>query len=267
MFNPLGPSLELVWDFIAMIISFVLVLLLVQINAAIEKSGKLSTIVTRKVIHTFAAPVWMVSWLLFSGGLFSRWLAMIVPLLFVLQFLAIGTGRVENEDFVRSMSRSGDPKELLGGTLYYATIMVIFGILWFYVPPGGNVAQASPIAIIALACLAGGDGLADVIGRKYGGERKFGIGGSEKTIAGAFGMFIGSLLFSIVLLLIFSLVVSSFVVADIFVPLLIISIVVTIVEFLTPKGYDNISIPIAAVITMILLPYIIPTWAFPLLTL
>ncbi|MFX1417038.1 MAG: diacylglycerol/polyprenol kinase family protein [Promethearchaeota archaeon] len=262
VFNPL-PGLELVWDIVAFIISFILILMLVQINAAIEKSGKLSTVVTRKVIHTFAAPVWAVSWLLFSGGVFSRWLAMVVPLLFVIQFIAIGTGKMQNEDFVRSMSRSGDPRELLGGTLYYAFMMVVIGILWFYVPPDGNLANATPLALVVFGCLAGGDGFADVIGRKYGGDRKFGIGGAEKTLAGVIGMFIGSFLFSFVLVFLFSIEVAAFSVVDLILPIVVVSLVATIVEAITPKGLDNLTISIAAIVMVLLLPYLGLFWPFP----
>jgi dolichol kinase len=261
-------GLDYVWDFIAFIISFIVILMLVQINAAIEKSGKLSTIVTRKIIHTFAAPLWVLTWILFSGSIFSRFLAIIVPLIFVLQFVAIGTGRQENEDFVRSMSRSGDPRELLGGTLYYAFLMVVIGILWFYVPAGGDFLGATPLALIVFGCLAGGDGFADVIGRKFGGERKFGIGGAEKTLAGVIGMFIGSFLFSFILLFLFSLEVAAFAPLALLVPILIVSLVATIVEAITPKGYDNITITIVAIIMVLLLPYIPGVvWPFEMFTL
>ncbi len=263
VFNPLGPDLELVWDIVAFIISFVLILMLVQINAAIEKRGALSTVVTRKVIHTFAAPVWAVSWLLFSGGVFSRWLAIVVPLLFVIQFVAIGTGRMQNEDFVRSMSRSGDPQELLGGTLYYAFMMVVIGILWFYVPADGNLANATPLALIVFGCLAGGDGFADVIGRKFGGDRKFGIGGAEKTLAGVIGMFIGSFLFSFILVFLFSIEVAAFSVVDLILPIVVVSLVATIVEAITPKGLDNLTISIAAIVIVVLLPYTGLFWPYP----
>ncbi len=261
VFNPL-PGLELVWDVIAFIISFFLILMLVQINARIEKSGALSTTVTRKVIHTFAAPLWVVTWMLFSGGVFSRWLAMIAPLLFVILFVAIGTGKMINEDFVGSMSRSGDPKELLGGTLYYATLMVIIAILWFYVPTDGNLANATPLALIVFGCLAGGDGFADVIGRKYGGDKKFGIGGAEKTLAGVIGMFIGSVLFSTILVFLFSLEVTTFSVIDLFIPILVVSLVATIVEAITPKGLDNLTITIAAIVMILLLPFLGLYWPF-----
>jgi phytol kinase len=266
VFNPL-PGLELVWDIVAFIISFILILMLVQINARIEKSGALSTTVTRKVIHTFAAPVWVLTWMLFSGSIFSRWLAIIVPLIFVLQFTMIGTGKSKNEDFVRSMSRSGDPRELLGGTLYYAFLMVVVGILWFYVPAGGNLANATPLALIVFGCLAGGDGFADVIGRKYGGERKFGIGGAEKTLAGVIGMFIGSFLFSFILLFFFSFEVAAFSPVALIVPILVVSLVATIVEAITPKGLDNVTITIVAIIMVLLLPYLGIVWPFPMFSL
>jgi len=265
VFNPL-PGWGWAWDIVAFIISFIVILMLVQINARIEKSGALSTTVTRKVIHTFAAPLWVLTWMLFSGGMFSRWLAIIVPLIFVLQFVMIGTGKSKNEDFVRSMSRSGDPRELLGGTLYYAFMMVVIGILWFYVPPDGNLANATPLALIVFGCLAGGDGFADVIGRKYGGEKKFGIGGAEKTLAGVIGMFIGSFLFSFVLVFLFSIEVATFSVVGLLIPILIVSIVSTIVEAITPKGLDNLTITIAAIIVVLILPYI-GLWPYPMFSL
>jgi phytol kinase len=264
VFNPL-PGFELIWDFVAFIISFILIMLLVQINAKIEKSGKLSTIVTRKVIHTFAAPIWVLTWIIFSGSIFSRWFALIVPLLFVLQFVAIGTGKVQNEDFVRSMSRSGNPRELLGGTLYYAFMMVVLAIIWFYTP-SPDLTGATPAALVVFGCLAGGDGFADVIGRKYGGERKFGIGGAEKTIAGTVGMFVGSFLFSTILVFLFSLEVASFALANLIIPIIIVCIIATIVEALTPKGLDNLTITIAAMIVIFILPFV-GLWSYPMFTL
>ncbi len=266
VFNLL-PGLDLVWDIVAFIISFILILMLVQINAAIEKSGKLSTIVTRKVIQIFAAPLGVITWVLFSGTLFSRWLAIVVPLMFVLLFTMIGTGKMQNEDFVRSMSRSGDPRELLGGTLYYALMMVVVGILWFYVPADANLANATPLALVVFGCLAGGDGLADVIGRKYGGDKKFGIGGAEKTFVGVIGMFIGSFLFSFVLVFLFSIEVASFSIIDLILPIVVVSLVTTIIEAITPKGLDNLTITITAIVMVILLPYLGFFWPFPMFSL
>jgi dolichol kinase len=268
LFDLLGfPGLDLVWDIIAFIISFIVILMLVQINAAIEKRQILSTVVTRKIIHTFAAPLWVLTWMLFSGSIFSRFLSILVGLIFAIQFIMIGTGRMVNEDFVGSMSRSGDPRELLGGTLYYALMMVVIGILWFYVPADGNLANATPLALVVFGCLAGGDGFADVIGRKYGGDKKFGIGGAEKTLAGVIGMFIGSFLFSVILVFFFSIEVAAFSVVDLILPIIVVSLVATIVEAITPKGLDNLTISIASIIMVLLLPFIGLFWPFPMFSL
>jgi len=93
VYNLLGTGLELIWDIIAMIISIVAVMLVVLINGAIQKSGKLSSDVTRKIVHIFAAPVFLVTWYLYSGTTFSRYLALIVPILFVLLFVELEPGR------------------------------------------------------------------------------------------------------------------------------------------------------------------------------
>ncbi len=250
VFNPFGNELALVWDLIAMFISIFFVLLVVIANALLEKSGKVSSVVTRKIVHIFAAPVFLLTWLFYSGTIFSRFTAMIVPLLFVLLFVGIGTGKIQNDQFVNSMSRTGDSKELLQGTLYYSVVMLLVTVLWFYIQLDGN---GNPAGIVLMGCLAGGDGLADIFGRKYGGDKKFGLKGSEKTVIGTIGMFIGSFLFSLILVLIFSLAVPNFNLIGLILSVLIISAVATLVEAFSPKGFDNITIPISVIIVIILL--------------
>jgi dolichol kinase len=190
---------------------------------------------------------------------------MIVPILFVLLFIGIGTGKVQNEDFVASMSRTGDPAELLKGTLYYAIWITIVTVLWFYMPSSGPL-DANPMAFVIIGCVAGGDGLADIIGRKFGGDKKFGIGGAEKTVLGSIGMFIGCFLFSIILIAIFSFEVGTFDLATILLPIIIISLVATIVEVLSPPNLDNWTVPIIVIVMAVILNFI-GMWPFALLTL
>ncbi|MFX0048878.1 MAG: hypothetical protein ACFE8G_12035, partial [Candidatus Hermodarchaeota archaeon] len=86
VFNPFGSSLAFVWDIIATVISIVILLALVQINGVMQKKGIVSQIITRKFVHIFAGPIFVVTWMLFSGEVISHYIASIVPLLFVLQF-------------------------------------------------------------------------------------------------------------------------------------------------------------------------------------
>ena len=257
VFNPFGSELAFVWDLIAMVISIVILLALVQINGLMQKKGKVSQIITRKFVHIFAGPVFVVTWMLFTGGVISHYIAAIVPLLFVLQFVAIGTGVMKNETFVNSMSRSGDPRELLEGTLYYAIVMLLMTFFWFYVPSTG-LENANPTALLIIGCVSGGDGLADIIGRKFGGEKKFGIKGSQKTIIGSIGMLAGSILVSSILVLIFSLEVPHINIVTLILPIIVVSVIATVVEALSPKGTDNFLIFVAVIISILILELAFP---------
>ena len=259
VFNPFDSSLAFIWDLIATLIAIVILLALVQINALMAKKGKVSQIITRKFVHIFAGPIFVVTWMLFSGEIISHYIAVIVPLLFVLQFVAIGTGIMKNESFVSSMSRTGDPKELLEGTLYYAIVMVLMTFFWFYVPSTG-LENANPTALLIIGCVSGGDGLADIIGRKFGGEKKFGIKGSEKTIIGSIGMLVGSIIVCSILALIFSLEVPTFDLLTLISPIIVVSIVATLVEALSPKGTDNFTIFLAIIILVLVLEFVFPAF-------
>jgi len=263
VFNPFDSSLAFVWDLIAMVISVVILLALVQINGLMQKKGKVSQIITRKFVHIFAGPIFVVTWMLFSGGVISHYIAAIVPLLFILQFVAIGTGMMKNESFVNSMSRTGEPRELLEGTLYYAIVMLLMTFFWFYVPSTG-IENANPTALLIIGCVSGGDGLADIIGRKFGGEKRFGIRGSEKTIIGSIGMLVGSILVSSILVLIFSLEVQDINIVTLILPIIVVSIVATVVEALSPKGIDNFTIFLAVVFVVLILELGFPDfWPYP----
>lgn len=115
VFNPLSSGLAVVWDVISMVISFVIVLSVVQISGFIQKRNLLPTVVTRKIVHIFVAPVFILPWPIYSGEWSSRYLAAVVPLLFVIIFAAVGKSWMKNDAFVASMSRSGEPSELLKG--------------------------------------------------------------------------------------------------------------------------------------------------------
>jgi dolichol kinase len=114
-----------------------------------------------------------------------------------------------------------------------------------------------------VGCLAGGDGIADIVGRKYGGEKKFGLGGSQKTVIGSVGMFIGSFISSLILVLIFLIERPEFNLATLIFPILIISAVATVVEALAPKGHDNWMIFVSIIIVILILWLAVPDlWPF-----
>ena len=79
VFNPLSSDLAWAWDIVALVISFLAVMAVVQINGVLQKRQLLPTIVTRKLVHILVAPVFILTWPLYSGEWFSRYIAAIVP--------------------------------------------------------------------------------------------------------------------------------------------------------------------------------------------
>lgn len=135
--------------------------------------------------------------------------------------------------------------------------MVLMTFFWFYVPSTG-IDNANPTALLIIGCVSGGDGLVDIIGRKFGGEKKFGIKGSEKTIIGSISMLVGSILISSILVLIFSLEVSHFNIITLVLPIIVVNIVATVVEALSPKGIDNFTIFLAVIIVILIIELAFP---------
>ena len=257
VFNPLGDNLASLWDVIALVLTFLVIQALVLVNGALQKRALLPTFITRKVIHIMAAPLFVLCWLLYAGSGNSRYFAMVVPLAFIIQFTVIGLGLRRDDAFVNSMSRSGDPRELLGGTLYYAIVMLVCTLLFFNAGDLDN-----PAALYILGALAGGDGLADIIGRRYGGSRSFGLGGARKTPIGSIAMFGGSVLMIALLTALFGTGLN-------WTAILLLSLLATVVEALTPAGYDNFTIAAGVLIGILLLQAVAPAlWPYtPLLTL
>lgn len=136
---------------------------------------------SRKLVHLSAGPLFMLSWVLFSPEPYTRYLAALVPCLQALRLIAVGTGWLNSPNTVRAVSRGGDRSELLRGPLYYVLILVaITAIFW----------RENPIGVVALSLMCGGDGLADIIGRRFGGNNKLPYNES-KSLSGSLAMFAG----------------------------------------------------------------------------
>ncbi|MHA2172035.1 MAG: diacylglycerol/polyprenol kinase family protein [Candidatus Kariarchaeaceae archaeon] len=239
----LFEDMKLVQDIVAVVLTIVVIRVFITLNDVIKARGYLSTTVTRKFIHIVAAPIYLFMWMLYSNEWYSPYLSLIVPGLFAIQFMLIGFGIIKNEEFIQTMSRSGDPKELLRGTLYYAIVMMVAAVLFWVSCPLSN--DYSPVAIVALMTLAFGDGFADIVGRTMD-KMKFTIY-SEKSVPGSLAMLIASLVFSFLGLIIFDFDLEHLTTITI-----LACVVATIVEAASPKETDNITIPVSVFLVFII---------------
>jgi len=93
--------------------------------------------------------------------------------------------------------------------------------------------------------MAYGDSTAALVGMRYG-RRKIG----SKSLEGSAGMFFGSLISLLIGMAYFSSI-YGFSLFDQIVPVLLVSIVVTVLEFFSPIGLDNIAVPILGALTFL----------------
>jgi len=223
---------------VALIITFVVALAWLRINDYLAHRGWVESHLSRKIIHIGTGPLFVVCWLLFNDNPINKYLAALVPLAFTLQFLLIGTGVIKDDASVKAMSRSGDRREILKGPLYYGIIFVIMTIVYW---------KSSPIGIIALMLMCGGDGFADIFGRLWGSQRI--LWNKAKTWAGSLGMLLGGWIFSVAIIWIFTAAgLFSLPIQTYLVPITIIAIAGTFVESLPLRDVDNITITLTAVI-------------------
>jgi phytol kinase len=136
------------------------------------------------------------------------------------------------------MSRTGDPKEILRGPLFYGIMFVVLTILFW---------KDSPTGIVALMMLCGGDGIADMIGRRIKSPKL--SWSLEKSIAGSIGVFAGGWILSALVMFVY---VNAGVFASPFssylIPLTVIAFGTTVIESLPFKDVDNITATVFAAV-------------------
>lgn len=225
-------------NLLALVVTFAVALIWLRINDFFAHRGWISSDLSRKIIHMGTGPLFVLCWLLFTGGLYARYLAALVPLLITGQFILVGTGIIKDEAAVQAMSRTGDRKEILKGPLYYGIIFVLITIFYW---------KDNPIGITALMLMCGGDGLAGILGPRFGDRRL--PWNSNKSWIGSLGMFLGGWIFATIVAGIFSISgVFQGTTQEYFLPILLIAIGGTIVETFPVKDIDNITVTITALI-------------------
>ena len=225
-------------NFIALVITFIIALAWLRFNDFAAHRGWISSRLSRKIIHMGTGPIFVLCWPLFPNDYLSRYLAALVPMIFSLQFLLIGIGVLHDDAAVQAMSRSGDRREILRGPLFYGIIFVILTVVYWY---------DSAIGIIALMLMCGGDGLADILGRRFG-QRKL-PWSDDKSWVGSFGMFIGGWLFAVGIIAIYiNWGIFPGLLTSYLPEITIIAIAGTLVESLPFHDVDNITVTFTSVL-------------------
>jgi phytol kinase len=224
--------------YLATLLTFVIAISFLRIMDFFAHRGWIENKLSRKFIHIGTGPIFVSCWLMFPDVTISRYLAALVPLLITVQFALVGTGIMKDDAAVQAMTRTGDPKEILRGPLFYGLMFVVLTIIYW---------KDSPIGITALMMMCGGDGIADIVGRRVKSPKL--VWSREKSVAGSLSVFAGGALLTALILFIY---VNAGVFASPFsaylIPIFWIALGATLVESLPFKDVDNITVTVVSVL-------------------
>ncbi|MBA0575723.1 hypothetical protein Golob_027561, partial [Gossypium lobatum] len=213
----------------------------------------------------------------------ARYFASLVPLFNCLRLVIHGLSLTDDQSLIKSVTREGNPniaivsnltatavftltaskriahpnspvvvfvppfvlrlktnRELLRGPLYYVAMLMLCALVFW---------RESPVGVICLAMMCGGDGVADIIGRKYGSSKI--PYNQSKSWVGSISMFVSGFIISIGMLYYYSAL--GYLQLDwgyTMHRVAFISLVATVVESLpiTMLIDDNISVPLASML-------------------
>jgi phytol kinase len=223
--------------FLALVLTLAIALGWLRLMDFFAHRGWIESRLSRKIIHIGTGPIFVLCWLMFPEVWYARWLAALVPFLITVQFALIGLGVVKDEASVKAMSRSGDRREILRGPLFYGIVFVVMTLIYW---------KDSPIGMVALMLMCGGDGLAEIMGCGLNSAKLPWSKG--KSVAGTLGMFVGGWALAAFILGVFVLAgVFSGPFAGYLLPITVIALAGAAVESLPLPDVDNITVTLVAV--------------------
>ncbi len=211
-----------------LIVSIIYIGIVIASAKVFEKAGKEAS---RKFIHIMLSNWWIIAMIFFDNAI----VASILPALFiVINYLSYKKGIIS----VMEREEGQENKESMG-TVFYAISLFILAFLTF--GPLDNPL----IGLCGIFVMGYGDGFAAVIGQAVK-SREFVIKGNKKSIAGSLTMFLITLM-----------IVAGYLTyanaAYIAVKAIVVAILMTIIEAVSIKGTDNITVPLATSLLVLLL--------------
>lgn len=200
--------------------SYLFVFAIIGISELLHRFHILSDEGSRKFIH-----VGVGNWIVVAPFVFDNLMLVLIPPItfIVLNYLSF------RYDIVQSMERENKSIRDLG-TVYYAFsyfLVIAIDVVVF---------NEILLSIVPILIMAYGDGFSAVIGQRF--TSKILIG--NKTVYGTITMFVASLIVGF-------LFVSTWWIV------LLIAVIATMIELFTPRGFDNLTIPLGVYILLLIL--------------
>ncbi len=214
-------------NWLGIIISYLYIGIIIAGAKLFEKRGEEAS---RKFIHIMLGNWWFIAMYFFT----NVWFAIFVPITFVIiNYVSY------KQDLIKVMERKNQDGL---GTVYYAVSLFILAIVSF------GIYQKPILGLIPNVIMAYGDGFAAVVG-KYIKSKTYKVGETKKSIAGSITMFMISLIF----ITIFLTTRYTFELWQIVLIGIVMSGIVTIIEAISVKGIDNISVPVSMLVMLLMI--------------
>ena len=191
---------ELIYDITILVIVFGFVFAVIGIGEVLRKSKGLDPSFTRKMIHFFAGDA-----ILFCPFFINPQIIPIIPLVMgILIFFSSPKSPIASmRSMFEVMARTEDYEAgHIYGPLYYIISIGILVSIFAY-PAGGAYWPLFTAAAVGLFAMYYGDGLATIIGERWG-RHKYTIGGCTRSVEGSLTVFLMTLLSAFLVLYYFS---------------------------------------------------------------
>ncbi len=211
-------------NWLGIIVSYLAIILVILTAKLFEKKGKEAS---RKFIHIALGNWWLIAMYFFD----NVWFAIFPPATFVIiNYISY------KKDVIKVMER--EKNEGLG-TVYYAIALLITVIVTF------GIINKPILGLVSIFIMAYGDGFAAIIGKKVK-SMKYKVFDTEKSIAGSATMFV----ISLIIIGIYLCMSNSqlWILKSI-----ICSLILTLIEAVSIKGTDNLTIPMSALVMLMIM--------------
>jgi len=222
---------ELLWNLMVMSACYAYIVAMILISPKLSLPKKVS----RKILHAMIGNLPLIM-PFFTASIYPFLVAFpfIVVTLLATPYSPIKLG--ERLSGLSSLTEEGHHNGLVLYAISYSTLAFFFGVKPYIVAAG-------------IFPMAYGDSLAAILG-EYWGRHKYKLF-EKKSLEGSFGMFLGSF-FSLTLAFIYFSWIYGLTLNPL-VPAFTIACLVTVVEAISPKGLDNVAVPLAGAATFLLL--------------
>ena len=210
-----------------LIVSYLFVFAMIGLSTVLQKQRILNDEGARKFIHIGVSNWYLIAMLFFD----DVWFAIIPPITFIiLNYISY------KQNLFKAMERNGRGNL---GTVYFPISLLIVTYISFNNTLGFQDPKAMQyFGALAILILGYGDGFAAVFGKALGKKKLY----QDKSWIGSMAMFGFSFVVALTLLIIFSGASQVFFIA------LFIAVIATLIELFSPRGLDNLTVPLGVFI-------------------